>query len=47
MLTYRSNDFRAAAIVQQLAAQIPRFHNCALLDKVPDEKEIEAELRDK
>jgi len=24
------------AIVQQLAAQIPWFHNCLLLDRVPD-----------
>lgn len=30
---------RDISIVQQLAAQIPWFHNCALLDKVSDEKE--------
>ena len=29
------------AIVQQAAAQIPRFHNCVLLDKVKDRSERE------
>jgi predicted nuclease of restriction endonuclease-like (RecB) superfamily len=31
--------YRDLSIVQQLAAQIPWFHNCTLLDKVSDEKE--------
>jgi predicted nuclease of restriction endonuclease-like (RecB) superfamily len=32
-------SYRSISIVQQLAAQIPWFHNCALLDRVADEKE--------
>ena len=31
--------YRSISIVQQLAAQIPWFHNCTLLDRVSDEKE--------
>lgn len=33
------------AIVQQLAAQIPWFHNCVLLDRVPDTKQREWYIR--